>query len=61
MKKLFILIIVTFSMAAMASESLKPENCAATQSSQKREMGKKIAQSSAPIAVPEKQVQVNRE
>lgn len=62
MKKLFILILVTLSMTAMAAESLKPANCAATQASQAREFGKKIAQQPADLTpAPQKVIQVNVE
>ena len=64
MKKLIVLIAVTIAMSSMAiaSESLAPENCAATHSSQKREVGKKLAQPAADQApVIQKAHQINVE
>lgn len=51
MKKVIIVMVISFVSVAMASESIGTKNCAATQASQKREIGKKIAQ--APQAAPE--------
>ncbi len=63
MKKLIVLIAVTIAMSSMAiaSESLAPENCAATQASQKREAGKKIAQPTDHAPIPQKSIQVSVE
>lgn len=49
MKKVMILILVSFMSVAMASESIGTKSCAATKASQKREMGKKVIPAS-PVA-----------
>ncbi len=51
MKKVIIVMLISLVSVAMASESIGTKNCAATQSSQKREIGKKIAPT--PQAAPE--------
>ena len=63
MKKLIVLIAVTIAMSSMAiaSESLAPENCAATHSSQKREVGKKLAQPADQAPTIQKAHQINVE
>lgn len=49
MKKVMMIVLVSMVTLAYAGESIGNKNCAATQASQKREMGKKIVTQPHPI------------
>lgn len=54
MKKVMMIILVSMVTLTYAGESIGNKNCAATQASQKREMGKKIVTHPTPQLLEEK-------
>lgn len=61
MKKIMMFALLVLTTISFASESVGTKNCAATQSSQKREIGKKTISSPAASTVTSSSTSVNRE